>query len=68
MKEFDPAIIEYMQDQLPEILESRDYALANDDFESEYLDGIVMAYQHIIDKFSYEPLDKNPESWYTYIP
>jgi hypothetical protein len=54
MKEFDPAIIEYMQDQLPEILESRDYALANDDFESEYLDGIVMAYQHIIDKFSYE--------------
>ena len=54
MKEFDPAIIEYMQDQLPEILESRDSALANDDFESEYLDGIVMAYQHIIDKFSYE--------------
>jgi hypothetical protein len=50
----DNQIVSYINDQLPEILESRDYALANDDFESEYLDGIVMAYQHIIDKFSYE--------------
>ena len=61
MKEFDPSIIDYISEQLPEIIESRNHALINDDFESEYLDGIVMAYQHIIDKFSYEPLDKNPE-------
>jgi hypothetical protein len=51
MKEYNPNIIEYINEQLPEIIESRNHALINDDFESEYLDGIVMAYQHIIEKF-----------------
>ena len=50
-KEYNPNIIEYINEQLPEIIESRNHALINDDFESEYLDGIVMAYQHIIEKF-----------------
>ena len=58
----DNQIISYITNQYPEIVKSRDDALANDDFESEYLDGILMAYQHIIDKFPYEPIDKNPKS------
>ena len=62
MKEFDPAIIEYMQDQLLDIVESWEESVLQDGQGSDYLQGVVEAYEHILTKFPYEPLDKNPES------
>ena len=62
MKQFDPNIIEYMQDQLPDIVESWEESVLQDGQGSDYLHGVVEAYEHILTKFSYEPIDKTPES------
>jgi hypothetical protein len=52
MKEYDPSIIEYMQDQYPDILEAWEESVLQDGHGSDYLQGIVEAYEHIIEKFS----------------
>lgn len=63
MKEFDPPIIGYMQEQLPDLIDAyEDAVLCGDSDYSEYMGGIIQAYEHLVEKFSYEPLDKNPES------
>ena len=41
-------IIEYMTEQYPDLID------AYRDSNSEYLEGIVDAYQHILEKFPYE--------------
>lgn len=52
MKEFDPAIITYLVEQLPEIIDTyEDAVLQGDHSYSEYIHGVMDAYQHIIDKF-----------------
>jgi hypothetical protein len=52
MKEFDPNIVEYMQEQLPDIADSyEDAVLAGDPEYAQYLAGITEAYEHIINKF-----------------
>jgi hypothetical protein len=62
MKEYDPSIIEYMQDQYPDIVDSWEQSVLQDGIGSDYLQGIVEAYEHILEKFPYEPLDKNPKT------
>lgn len=52
MKEFDPNIIEYMQEQLPDIIDCyEDAVLMGDPDYAQYLAGITEAYEHIINKF-----------------
>jgi hypothetical protein len=52
MKEFDPSIVEYMQEQLPDIQDTyEDAVLTGDPEYAEYLAGITEAYTHIINKF-----------------
>ena len=52
MKEYNPNIIEYVTDQYPEILEAWEESVLQDGQGSDYLQGIVEAYEHIMDKFS----------------
>ena len=52
MKEYNPTIIEYVTDQYPEILEAWEESVLQDGQGSDYLQGIVEAYEHIMDKFS----------------
>jgi hypothetical protein len=58
----DNDIITYMSDQYPDILDSWEESVLQDGQGSDYLQGIVEAYEHLMTKFPYEPLDKNPES------
>ena len=52
MKEYDPNIIEYINEQLPDIINSYEDAVIMGDPEyAEYLSGIVQAYEHITEKF-----------------
>lgn len=52
MKEYDPNIIEYINEQLPDIINSyEDAVLTGDPEYAEYLSGIVEAYEHITEKF-----------------
>jgi hypothetical protein len=52
MKEFDPNIIEYINEQLPDIIDCYEDAVIMGDPEyAEYLSGIVQAYEHITEKF-----------------
>lgn len=52
MKEFDPNIIEYMQEQLPDIIASHEDVILGGDWQhAEYLEGIIEAYTHIVNKF-----------------
>jgi len=51
MKEYNPTIIEYVTDQYPEILEAWEESVLQDGQGSDYLQGIVEAYEHIMDKF-----------------
>jgi hypothetical protein len=50
----DNQIISYMSEQLPDIKDSYEHALADGSSEIDFLEGIVEAYSHIIEKFSYE--------------
>lgn len=45
-------ILEYMTEQYPDILESWEESVLQDGNGSDYLQGIVEAYEHIINKFS----------------
>jgi hypothetical protein len=52
MKEYNPTIIEYINEQLPDIINSYEDAVIMGDPEyAEYLSGIVQAYEHITEKF-----------------
>ena len=52
MKEYNPTIVEYITDQYPEILEAWEESVLQDGQGSDYLQGIVEAYEHIMTKFS----------------
>lgn len=54
MKEYDPNIIDYINEQLPDIINSyEDAVLGGDDPDyAGYLSGIIQAYEHITEKFS----------------
>jgi len=44
-----------MSEQLPDIINSyEDAVLTGDPEYSEYLSGIIQAYEHIVEKFPYE--------------
>jgi hypothetical protein len=52
MKEYNPNIIDYINEQLPDIINSYEDAVVMGDPEyAEYLSGIVQAYEHITEKF-----------------
>ena len=52
MKEFDPSIVDYMQEQLPDIQDTYEDAVLGGDYNyAQYLAGITEAYEHIINKF-----------------
>ena len=52
MKEFDPSIVEYMQEQLPDIIDCyEDAVVMGDPDYAGYLSGIIQAYEHIVEKF-----------------
>jgi hypothetical protein len=56
MKQYDPDIIEYINEQLPDIINSYEDAVLGGDSPdyAEYLSGIIQAYEHLAEKFSYE--------------
>jgi hypothetical protein len=58
----DNQILSYITNQYPEIVEHWEDSVLQDGQGSDYLQGIVETYEHLMTKFSYEPLDKNPES------
>ena len=52
MKEYSPTIVEYINEQLPDIIDSyEDAVLMGDPDSAEYLSGIVHAYEHSTEKF-----------------
>lgn len=53
MKEYDPNIIDYINEQLPDIINSyEDVALSGDDPDfAGYLAGIIAGYEHLVQKF-----------------
>ena len=52
MKEYNPTIVEYIKEQLPDIIDCYEDAVIMGDPEyAEYLSGIVQAYEHITEKF-----------------
>lgn len=52
MKEYNPNIIDYINEQLPDIIDCYEDAVIMGDPEyAEYLSGIVQAYEHITEKF-----------------
>jgi hypothetical protein len=53
MKQFDPNIIDYINEQLPDIIDCyEDAVLGGDDPDyAGYLSGIIEAYEHITNKF-----------------
>ena len=58
----DNQILSYITNQYPDVLEDWEESVLQDGQGSDYLQGVVEAYEHILTKFPYEPLDKNPES------
>jgi hypothetical protein len=58
----DNQILSYITNQYPDVLEDWEESVLQDGQGSDYLQGIVEAYEHLMTKFPYEPLDKNPES------
>lgn len=44
-------IIEYMTEQYPDILDSLGHAVMTNSPETDYLQGVTEAYEHIIEKF-----------------
>jgi hypothetical protein len=50
----DNEIITYMTEQYPDIFEAWEESVLQDGNGSDYLQGIVEAYEHIISKFPYE--------------
>ena len=53
MKEYNPNIIDYINEQLPDIINSyEDVVLSGEDPDyAGYLSGIIQAYEHITEKF-----------------
>ena len=52
MKQYNPDIVEYINEQLPDIINSYEDAVIMGDPEyAEYLSGIMQAYEHITEKF-----------------
>jgi hypothetical protein len=58
----DNQILSYITNQYPDVLEDWEESVLQDGQGSDYLQGIVETYEHLMTKFPYEPLDKNPES------
>jgi len=55
MEPYNQSITSYMSEQLPDIINSyEDAVLTGDPEYSEYLSGIIQAYEHIVEKFPYE--------------
>ena len=52
MKQYDPNIIDYINEQLPDIINSyEDATLMGEPDYAEYLSGVIQAYEHITEKF-----------------
>jgi hypothetical protein len=51
MKENSPSIIDYITNQYPEIVEHWEDSVLQDGQGSDYLQGIVETYEHLIEKF-----------------
>lgn len=53
MKEYNPNIVDYINEQLPDIITCyEDAVLGGDDPDyAGYLSGIIQAYEHITEKF-----------------
>jgi hypothetical protein len=52
MKEYNSTIVEYINEQLPDIINSyEDATLMGEPDYAEYLSGVIQAYEHITEKF-----------------